>query len=405
MNISMRTIFKTMDPITPEKTMRTLANMHQWVGNVPSPLSLLQIVKRHKNPNTISVPFLFYNTYLMSGFTIPIVNIEVGSAPALEERASEIGLALKEDQESKGNIIAALCELWRDGEREILLNAWPGLPSYWPKTFLDDLPIGPFLGLDLPRVRNESLKVTVGADAGNLSDLQHLGAGLTTIIASHNFTITRKQTHTFDERGSKTADADYYSNKGILLTEIDLDFDSNIEVYSTHLFNGGYSESTTPSNSKRFPRQFKQIRELVTFFRETHKSENVAIIVGDFNVNAPSHNYDKLKIQMGSIDLDDIWAHRNGNKGHTSSFVEKRGICEKYDEGKRFCEDGNESANSTRIDYIFMQRPHPDHKIYVDYTRPRRRPFLRSPGSADYNDIKSMSDHLGLETTLIISPK
>lgn len=369
MSTSIRKIINTMDSVASAQTVKELAKMHQWVGDIPSPLTVRQITNRHENPDNITVPLLFYNTYLMPGL------LSIARAPAIEERAREIGAALQIDERRYGNIISVLCEVWKDGERGKLLSAWP---------------------------ITKPPRVAIGADAGNLLDLQNLGSGLVT-VASHNFSITRSRNYIFDERGSKTSDADHYANKGILLAEIDVGFESNIEIYNTHLLNGGIL--STPPDAERFPRQRKQLNELVNFFRRNHKAKNVAIIAGDFNISATSRYYQTLRDKMRSIDLEDIWALRNGTRGDTNSFVDKLGICRTSPGDSRFCDDDVSTEQSSRIDYIFMQQPNDEHRIYVDFTRPRRRPFWRRRGAPDWNEIRSMSDHLGIETNLIISQK
>jgi hypothetical protein len=54
-----------------------------------------------------------------------------------------------------------------------------------------------------------------------------------------------------------------------------------------------------------------------------------------------------------------------------------------------------------RIDYLFVQRPLPEHTFRLDVSRIRRRPFQRPLGPGDSQPF--LSDHLGLEVTLFIS--
>lgn len=360
-----------MDPIKTANTIKELIKMHHWVeDNPPSSLSLRQTLTRH-TPLAVTVPLLFYNTYLIQGLTI--LGVHINSAEAVEARASEIGEILREEGIKRNGIISALCEVWRDEMRDQILKQWPAHDE-------------PAWGQ--------------GADAGGL--LQQVGAGLLTI--SVRYRITRIEKHTFNERGSKKGDADYYANKGVLLTEIDLGISShgNIEIYSTHLFNGGISN--TPPDRERLPRQRKQLNELVQFMKTTHNSSNVAIIVGDFNIPEYSAGYNDLIQLMQQIDMVDLWKKRNGESGYTSDLLNKSGICS-IDRDERYCNDLTYNDHSNRIDYIFVERPKRTHCIMVDFTRPRRRPFPRMPGTSEYNSIKFMSDHVGIETTLVVNPR
>lgn len=384
MNTSVNQISSFMDSVEPAGSVMDLADMHRWVDDrKPSPFYISNMLARHTRPDTVKVLFLFYNTFLMTGLQVGPVNIE--ESPARKARAGEIGKTLRTDAQNAG-LIAALCEVWDDGDRDRILNAWPG---------------------------NKKPNYVQGADDGGL--LQLTGAGLLTI--SSGYPMTRGLRHTFGERGSKTKDADYYSNKGVLLTEIDLGFGfSRLEVYSTHLFNGGVDK--TPPDSERVGRQLKQVDELIAFVRQTHRSQNVALIVGDFNVPATyEYGYGELTNRMRKIDMTDMWVGRNDTNGYTSSFLGKnskgklrarKDICVADQSDNRYCDDQKSDAlnfHTARIDYIFIQKPQPEHGITVDFTRPRRRPFLRAKYAAGFNEIEAMSDHLGLETTLVINLK
>jgi hypothetical protein len=71
--------------------------------------------------------------------------------------------------------------------------------------------------------------------------------------------------------------------------------------------------------------------------------------------------------------------------------------------GDLFCVDDNSTvAGGSRIDYIFVTEPTSEQFYNLDLTRIRRRSFPRA------NPTKGqffLSDHLGLDMTLIVSPK
>lgn len=390
MNTSVKQIATFMDSVKPAGTVMALAEMHRWIDDrPPAPFSVLNMLARHTKPDTVKVPFLFYNTYLMPGMEIEIPGATVksiGESPHLNTRANEIGMKLQNESQNSG-MIAALCEVWNEDDAGRILQPWQ---------------------------QDSRLSSVQGFGDGGWDDLQQTGSGLLNI--SVDYTIKFAQRYVFEERGSITEDADYFSNKGVLLTEIDVGFDdSRLEVYSTHLFNGGFEK--TPPDSERIDTQLKQVDELVTFVQKTHQPQNVALIAGDFNIPAASDGYNWLMQRMLKINMTDVWIGRNDTKGFTSSFLGKNSegrlkarkfICVPEQSMKEYCDDEESDKSkfhTDRIDYIFIQKPQPEHGINVDFTRPRRRPFLREESAEGFDEIESMSDHLGLETTLVISSK
>jgi len=111
---------------------------------------------------------------------------------------------------------------------------------------------------------------------------------------------------------------------------------------------------------------------------------------------------------MTKHNLVDVWASQIGqdpgrgqDPGGTGGDFKK--ICDKLQAGDiRFCADPSKINSGYRIDYILMEQPQAQHAFMLDVTRVRRRPFER-PQPTD--DQQFMSDHLGLDCTLIASRK
>jgi hypothetical protein len=427
MDSSFREIANLMDPVKPARDIRALAAMHRWPsGSLPNPLTARSILDRHYHPRKVTQRFLFYNTYLLPGFElnvkdfvadvicpdIPVIGglvdwicekpikailsvipdgyVRCGSKPAMIPRAREIGRAIAHEYD-----IVALCELFSNAERHLVLDGFKIIPH-----------------------------TAEGPD--DSGDYVVLSSGLFTI--SSRRLITRRKAHTFEERGNRYRDTDAWANKGVLLSEIDLGLErGNLEVYSTHLFSGNDMPVHLPdidqlgldselSVEERLRVQFKQVNELANFVKENHQRRNVALVVGDFNIDA----YDRTRIKidglsgtpvthlsrkMRAIGMGDLWDARNGTLMYTSRLdVEGAKICDDQN-GGRYCDDLREPrAKTTRIDYIFAERQMPEHGFILDFTRPRRVPFRRALNTEDRNKIAFLSDHVGLEVTLIATP-
>jgi endonuclease/exonuclease/phosphatase family metal-dependent hydrolase len=398
-----------MDPVEPPRSIRDLANIHRWpTGSPPTPFSLRSIVDRHRGAQRVTRRLLFYNTFLVPGLElrikdfvinrvlsgIPILGgalesavhtlvsalpdgiIRLGAKPALKARAREIGSVIANEYD-----IAALCELFSEEERRLISASLTG----------DGEP-------HIARGPDDSGGFVVAT------------SGLFTISID---LISRTRKHVFNERGNRCRDFGAWANKGVLLAEIDLGLPrGKLEVYSTHLLAGG----GTPSNEERLKIQLKQVDELVAFVTQAHHPENVMIIVGDFNINAqeasefridgvPGTPLSHLNRKLNTIDMQDIWALRNGTLGLTANLQVDSGICIPGRTDQKYCDDAaKHQASGARIDYVFVERQKPTHAFLADFTRPRRVRFERPANAPDKNKISFMSDHLGLDITIFAAP-
>jgi hypothetical protein len=397
---SVRDIATYMDSVESPSSVRALAKMHRWAsGQTPSTLSVGQILERHRHPQKVTLRFLAYNAYLMPGVRIPLGRLvgevlregelrdgRIAEADAYEVRAKEIGRAIRGEYD-----VAVLSEVFEKEEKETLLTAWP---------------------------QNQKPHTAQGPD--NSGNLTVQSSGLFTISTDH--LIRARQTHTFDEIGDKPRDSDAWANKGVLRTEIELGLPrGRLEVYSTHLFNGGgIPGARGPGPEDRLQVQLQQVAELITFFRRTHKPQNVALVVGDLNIPYEGgiridnwRPYEHLMSRMHSIGMVDLWEARSrvggcATPGFTWGHL-KHGasVCEVDQTDDSYCKDTESPSENmgSRIDYVFLESQKSDHGFILDTTRPRRRPFLRRQGAEGFSKIKYMSDHLGIDVTLVATPK
>lgn len=382
--MSIADIAEFMDPVETPRSVRALTALHRWpAGGPPRQVSLRAIALRHETDATRRVRLLWYNTYLLPGAQIPVGvpgrTVRLEAKPEIAPRARELGAEIQGAYD-----VAALCEVFDGREQALVLDAWAGRP-------------GP----------------SVATGPGGTDPV--LSSGLLTL--SDGLRIVRTEKHMFQSRGLFRRDADAWSNKGVLLTELDLGLGRNrLELYSTHLmWGGGLPLVADPSPRAATRIRLQQVDEVCAFVEATHEPQNVAVVTGDFNISAvdgspdfasdPGEPYRRLANRMRRLDMDDLWVGRNGTPGSTGTLKGAGDICPVLG-GGLFCEDtGPAGTRGSRVDYIFVERQKPVHGFILDLTRPRRRPFKRrATNTASVRAVPFLSDHVGIDVTLIASP-
>lgn len=336
----------------------------------------------------MAVRVLFANTYLLRALPLPGGRWLYG-APLVEERAAELGAVLHDAYD-----VAALCEVFQPVDRDRLLAE---------------------AGVGADRARwVEGPRAT--------PPLTFASSGLVT-FASHR--LVRSASTTFRTRGSRLVDSDAWAAKGVLLAEVDLGLPANLEVYSTHLFYGGDllgSDRRHRSADLHRIRQ-AQLEELLAFVDATHRPENVALVVGDLNVDAEGRGPDSratpevgrwtataLHDAMDRAGFDDVWRTDGEGPGWTCDLL--------HSPLERFRVDPDEpdlcaepapavqpGDHLVRIDLAHLQRPTPAHRLAVEVDRVRRRPFFRASDAPGRDRMATLSDHLGLHLELRAAPR
>lgn len=372
------------------KTDKGLLRMHRWPSennpfNGKKTLSLRDIGRRHENPEW-TFKFLWYNTWLMR------TGVGFGNKPLLDTRRHEIGKAIAD----RNYHIVGLCEVWDEDERKVIKEEI-GKKYYYEFARGSEHPVQLSSGL-----------LTFGIDkAGIVSYYRQV----------------------FEEEGGGV---DSYAEKGMLYTEIELrvpgsSFKPCIDLFITHL------------HAEEKETRGKQVVELVNFIKKHRKPENPVIVAGDFNISSlekTGGEYALLLYNMASIDMEDIWLSRGGLAGGTSINAddpEKENpdytpVCE-FDatSGVDFCTDypktnlsNDKQIPGKKLDYVFVEQAKTSHSILIDVPRIRRTPFWRGPyspmplGNKKFYDEalleketvvpNFMSDHLGIEMDLVITP-
>lgn len=404
-------------------SLRTLLKRHRFApGETPS---FKEITRRwHPNTGTKAIHTLYYNTYLMGHLSVDVFktldellpsdlevwlgslvsaipgvgllggalvgltvkgarealdaveeeldNIDLPAKPALEARTLEIGAMLAKEQFD----LATLVEVWSMSERNRVVMAI--------------------------LANNGSVKKRVD---GPLPKDNDAGSGLLTI----GLTVTSKgqmfHPYSKDSKGSANQDADYYSTKGVLFTTIPLEF-GTIDLYSTHLYNGNDLPEVPPLTSKpgvhdRAKWRRRQISELREFIKATHTPSHIAVLMGDFNVDEYHHHlyleYESMERLAEDLDMEDAWISQF--KAIGGDVVMPRGGTSPAKSDSEAVDDGS------RIDYVFIEKPKPQHAFNIDVTRIRLMDFPRATNAPWYDLIDTMSDHRGIAFSLLCSPK
>lgn len=345
-SLSMRKIGEFINPKNPPKELRLLWDLHRHV-NSDKEISAAEILRRYRPDTSHSFRFLFYNTFLLRA---PFNN-----KPVIPYRAYLMG---KEFKKSNYNIVC-VNEVFRSYDLNIINNI----------------------------SQHRFSKTHKEGGLGILSQFQ----------------INDEDVHIFENDGGAFI-SDSWSAKGVQWTELKTNF-GNIDLYITHLIYGtslardiGATYLPEVSEKKRTLTRIQQTKELKEFVEKTHKKENVALIAGDFNVDANPKKedfdaYNRVTRILSDLTLkdghktsfEDLWLKMNGDDGGATNNPYSKCV-KRYGEDI-FCDDqestnsdnGNTELNNTiqhgRIDYIWIEKPNEHHKFNLDTTVVRRRPF------------------------------
>lgn len=316
---------------------------------------------------------LAWNAWLLE---VKILGATVESAPEPQKRASEIGAALA----ANGYDIAALCEVFGDGFRNGVRD-----------------------GLDAGGVDHRD-RVGPTADWNDPGP----GSGLQTFVTgdrSDRLFVSASQME-YNEKGGR-CDSDYYARKGILHTEINVG-PGNVDVYSSHLFAGGGMPFCDDTPTDRVAARGKQVDEMIEFIKSTATPENVTLVMGDFNIaRDQAAEYDHLRRLMTELGLYDAWETHGGNPkpGFAGTNDDAFGEGCRIDPGGTppyYCNEADSSDAGSRIDYILVEEPKPEHTFELEIGGMNRVSFWREKGDplefADENGSPNyLADHMGLE--------
>jgi len=333
-----------------------------------------------------------WNTFLLRPRLIPwgmpLPAVGEMAAPAVADRAVAIGEALAGAYE-----VCALTEVFDPIERRWVLGGWGDRPGVTARA-------GP------------ERTFPPGGPAAFAS------SGLFTV--ADGVPVTRTEHLRYQTRGDRLHDADAWSNKGVLLVEVDPlgGGAGKVEIFSTHLlFGTGLLPGRHAADpDRRHQLRMRQVDELVAFVGRAHRPENLAVVVGDFNVPAhditqglrPDRWHNDLTSRMDRLGLLDAWGELGVGPGPTYGRAEDAFDEEDPDCPGRLMDDPDPPGampERDRIDYIWVQSPAPEHRLDVSFGRPRRRAFPRPAGAPDHARLPRLSDHLAVELELTVGPR
>ena len=334
------------------------------------------------------------------------LNIHLGTKPAFEARSREMGPALSPFD------VCCLCEVWTNETRDHIVSG----------------------------LRDGQWRAVSGPDDSGSFILA--GSGL--LFLAKNRDIVRTERMIYGNRGERNHDSDAWSNKGVLLNEIDLGF-ANVEFYQTHLYYGGGIEDNlplalvvivkaagsairNPTDQERMSVWRDELKELSDFYQRHHNPANIAIITGDFNMSGSSlRQYVEIRRVMDGLGMRDLWAWdvygNEPSEGLTCRFTDgdEGGWVRNFDAQCDFVPPNSLDAEMTgssgtcndhrlmlqkaregvgRYDFLFLQMPAASQRGRVEVCRSFRRPFRRVHES---DGEVYLSDHMGMDVTLFVS--
>ena len=444
-----------MDPTSPPLGLEGLGRRHRWIGHPPQGDALAQeLRRRHGHADSTTHRLLSYNAFLMPGAQLrlglagparlALVMAQVGLfmghslsrvrpgqllAEMSRARSPHSGLPPKEmhfsallghlDPGAHGRRTLDLMTKASRHRRAVEI-AQRVVPEYDLVALCEAFtPFTRQQMLQTAEAQGRRLEHAAGPprDPG----VGRLGGGLFSLCMGGGRRLMRAAWSPFKKQGDPLRDGDAWATKGVLLVEVDLG-PGVVELYSTHLFSGNDLLASRRrvlrlawprlSSDQLLALRLSQVDDLLAFYRAQHDPRNVALVVGDFNLSAQEPEcLEALVSRMARVNLRDAWpypgrrrppprgdTHATGGGGR-SSRLEWLGPTD----AGGYLDDGVPSPRPVdRIDYIFVEDPSPRHTFNLDLTRIRRRTFPREPRKP--GGERYLSDHVGLETTLIASP-
>ena len=328
------------------------------------------------------VNFVFLNTFLMDAVT------PRSKKPATKERSFEIGKFLTGRSIGSTPLvhnqkidIAAMAEVWKKDVASNILQAWP----------------------------------TTAQPQHTEVNAKKMGSSNGLMLISQTFPIEEVKIKAFEK--ATLMGAEVLAEKGVMMVTLNPGIGSSrLQIFVTHM--------NTDSGPRADKVRESQIKEIGSFIASNTRMENgnpkdYRILVGDFNMGptVTPKIYKKLQDMVETLGMVDLWEKRNGTPGYTSNMDESAvaaQICSLDPKDQRFCDDMNVPQNINqftskkkghRIDFMFVSKPSIETSFIVDFSRPRRMRIPRATNAHDYDKIAFVSDHLGLFTNLLISPK
>ncbi len=415
------------------RTDKGVVEQHRFTADRGTRSSVRDVVDRHAGGDSREFKWLFLNVYLpyMDGFD----GGNYYNAGDYWDRRPEIGWTVRDE----GYDVACLCEAFEVIEAVgQCANPFRGDGAYLDPT--EEIVEAAGNVVDHARGPDRyNDKLTCNAtDGGLLAMLMDVGDDQPPNLVRH-----RRGAFSPEHRKPPG----HRGNKGWSYLEVDLGVGTgNVDLFHTHMQAGAEPGARNG-----------QLSELLSAVERHSRPENVTVVGGDMNYDhrdwklKGQPNYERLLSAMGEADLQEVWLTHGGIESTTGNidvtadpaalpFCEGAGGpdcgCRDYlvddpsgatrGEKYRNCTGGDCDTNNTKLDYVFVERPKPAHRIDLDLRRVRRRVFPRTgdcsiptgghdsswsgeevgPGwDTHHGEHNYLGDHLGIELRTVVSPR
>lgn len=194
------------------------------------------------------------------------------------------------------------------------------------------------------------------------------------------------------------------------------------EVFVTHLQPVFESAGTVGSANEdaKLAAKISQMRELRDEIAERNdeKPSQPKIVMGDFNIQSASRGsllqddsgvrngqyFSNFMQQMDSVGMQDAWlTHGGPGPANSDCTFQSDYVCDPFDptpnRGDANTTDGQRRSyyQGNRLDYVFVEKPKPDHDLHLDVSRVKNVVF-------DDSRFGQLSDHVGVAFDLLTSP-
>lgn len=236
------------------------------------------------------------------------------------------------------------------------------------------------------------------------------GVGRSADVTASNFDHTNAVRRPFKGQNSEP--------KGWQRMDVSLDVpgveDAGIEVYVTHLH--PYNQDQDVRDRKK---QYRELRDMVNHRRRNVRPEWPRLVIGDMNVHSHKEHYADMLETLAGANLQDAWLTHGGPAGDTHNAdrcsPNLRARVGRQSYAPHVCDDFvSDHFGGSRIDYIFVEKPHPDHAVNVDISRMWRFAMNKENHSVgrEVDDSvmdtpwdEGLSDHLAVGCELVVSPR
>jgi endonuclease/exonuclease/phosphatase family metal-dependent hydrolase len=255
-------------------------------------------------------------------------------------------------------------------------------------------------------------------------DTRHGQPDLGVMVGGRDPTATETHRNITDEQHSQYENrgpgGTFLRGEGFLRTTIEiptLPGNPELDILVTHL------QGVKSDQGRKDKKQSVKIQQMRHFADAVgnhveNREHRPTIVMGDFNIHSQGHAYgdsdddygntvddgqyfSNLMQQMRARGLQDVWLSYGGpGKASTDCNLQDDGYtCDPFT--PKNGESYESYYQSNRIDYVFVEKPRPDHDVHIDVSRVRTVAWRDYDGHSDHPNL---ADHPGLMFDIVTSP-